>query len=566
MMNWIQNQKIGIKFGILFAAVILLIIFDVIGMIEIGKTGYLQFLEREHIEFALLMRSRLDQFIQLIHTRGTPDDALLTTRSDDRTEMGLQPLLDETLELPKRCLDAVNGAEESVFRILGFGEAFDLCEKDIVDLIEAGDIMRQYLNQEMTAEEFIEPFRSQLSIVEENSRRFSIIVPEARNAVRNIILIVTLVLSAVVLGMFFLISNLVRKPITEMAERINDIAEGEGDLTRRLEIRSHDEIGDTARWFNLFVEKLQGIVIDVKKSASSVATGSQGMSSISSEMSQGSAAQAAAAEQASASMEEMLANIRQNADNALQTEKIAIKAADDATQSAQIVLKAVSAMQQIAKRVSIIEDITRQTRMLSLNATIEAARAQEHGKGFAVVAAEVRTLAERSQAAAAEITQLAASSVAIAEQAGDMLEKLVPNIQKTSDLVQEISSASKEQSSGAEQIGRAIQQLDQVIQQNAATSEQLSATAEELAKQAVQLQNSIAFFKVGESALDTGADKGSQGSYDQARLSSEGILEKAPGGESSGRRGDQSDRSDLPLDLGQHEKIGDEQDDAFERY
>ena len=173
---------------------------------------------------------------------------------------------------------------------------------------------------------------------------------------------------------------------------------------------------------------------------------------------------------------------------------------------------------------------------------------------------------KRSQAAAAEITRLATSSVTIAEQAGDMLEKLVLDIQKTSDLVQEISSASKEQSTGAEQIGRAIQQLDQVIQQNAATSEQLSATAEELEKQAAQLQSSIAFFKVGESSGNTGTAKGSQGSYDQARLSSEGTPAKALGDESSENRGAQSARSDRPLNPDQHGKVGDDQDDAFERY
>jgi methyl-accepting chemotaxis protein len=202
-------------------------------------------------------------------------------------------------------------------------------------------------------------------------------------------------------------------------------------------------------------------------------------------------------------MEQMAANIRQNADNALETEKIAVKAAEDAQKSGRAVAEAVSAMQEIAKKIAIVEDIARQTRMLSLNATIEAAKAQQHGKGFAVVASEVRSLAERSQTAATEISALADSSVTIAEKAGEMLAKLVPDIQKTAELIQEISAASGEQNSGATQINKAILQLDQVIQQNSAPSEEMAAMAEELASQAEQLLNTMAFFKTNETGEKT---------------------------------------------------------------
>jgi methyl-accepting chemotaxis protein len=197
-------------------------------------------------------------------------------------------------------------------------------------------------------------------------------------------------------------------------------------------------------------------------------------------------------------MEEMASNIRQNADNSQQTEKIALKSATDAREGGEAVSETVRAMKEIAGKITIIEEIARQTNLLALNAAIEAARAGEHGKGFAVVASEVRKLAERSQTAAAEISKLSGSSVEVAAKAGEMLAKIVPDIQKTAELVQEISAASTEQNAGAEQINQAIQQLDQVIQQNASASEEMASTAEKLASQSEQLQTSISFFQTGD--------------------------------------------------------------------
>jgi methyl-accepting chemotaxis protein len=194
----------------------------------------------------------------------------------------------------------------------------------------------------------------------------------------------------------------------------------------------------------------------------------------------------------------MNATIKQNADNSQQTEKIALKSANDAIDSGKAVSEAMAAMKEIASKISIIEEIARQTNLLALNAAIEAARAGEHGKGFAVVAAEVRKLAERSQTAAGEISKLSLSSVEVAERAGSMLTKLVPDIQKTSELVQEISASSKEQAGGADQINSAIQQLNQVIQQNAGAAEEMASTAEELSSQAEQLQGTISFFKTND--------------------------------------------------------------------
>lgn len=277
--------------------------------------------------------------------------------------------------------------------------------------------------------------------------------------------------------------------ITIVAEKMSG-----GDLT--LEVKERSEKDTLMRALNTMIQKLQDVVADVKAAVENVSSGSQELSSASEEMSQGATEQAASAEEASSSMEEMSSNIKQNADNALETEKIALKSAGDATESGKAVQETLSAMKQIAEKISIIEEIARSTDLLALNAAIEAARAGEHGKGFAVVASEVRKLAERSQKAAGEISQLSGSSVSVAESAGNMISKLVPDIQKTAELVQEISAASNEQNTGADQINMAIQQLDQVIQQNASASEEMASTSEELASQSDMLRETISFFKV----------------------------------------------------------------------
>ncbi len=194
----------------------------------------------------------------------------------------------------------------------------------------------------------------------------------------------------------------------------------------------------------------------------------------------------------------MVSNIKQNADNAQQTEKIANKSAKDAQDSGRSVVEAVSAMKEIASKISIIEEIARQTNLLALNAAIEAARAGEHGKGFAVVAAEVRKLAERSQKAAGEINTLSASTVKVSEKAGEMLDRLVPDIQRTAELVQEITAACKEQDTGATQINQALQQLERVIQQNASAAEEMASTTEELSGQGAQLLGALEFFQTGD--------------------------------------------------------------------
>lgn len=311
----------------------------------------------------------------------------------------------------------------------------------------------------------------------------------------GVVSLVTLIIGG--LAGFMAACSIVR-PMNAMRTAAKDLDEGEGDLTQRLPDFGKDEIGQTARAFNGFVEKIQNVMLEVSSSVDNISSGSEEISATAQTLSQGATEQAASIEETSASLEQMGASINQNADNAKTTDSVASKASTEAQEGGSAVEETVSAMKEIADKINIIEDIAYKTNLLALNAAIEAARAGEHGKGFAVVAAEVRKLAERSQDSAQEISALASNSVMIAERAGNLLNEIVPGIQKTADLVQEISAASEEQASGVGQVTTAVSQLDKVAQTNASASEELAATSEEMSSQAVQLQNVVSFFKLGD--------------------------------------------------------------------
>jgi methyl-accepting chemotaxis protein len=334
----------------------------------------------------------------------------------------------------------------------------------------------------------------------------------------------------------------VRLAVRGMEELARGMVNPEGALAKDIHALAArgDELGVLGAALDSTMGSLRSVVLEVRAAsaqlrdrsaelndaAEDLSRGVDGVSASSRQLSEGSTEQAASAEEVSASVEQMSANIRQSAQNAAETERVAVSAASGAREGAEEVRRTVEAMRHIAEKIAIIEEIARQTNMLSLNASIEAARAGEHGKGFAVVASEVGKLAERSRAAAAEIALLSKDSVDIADRAGAKLLALVPDIQRTAELVQEISVASREQDSGAQQINKAIGQLDAVIQHNAALSEEFSATSqgmadkagivahssEELAHQAAVLMKAISFFKLGTSealtALPAANDRG----------------------------------------------------------
>ncbi len=301
---------------------------------------------------------------------------------------------------------------------------------------------------------------------------------------------------------YIMVRRMVVLPAASAVNVVRRVAAG--DLTKEIPVRSRDELGELGGMINKMIIDLRGLIGKIRESAEGTAAHAEQIASGSDVVSRGAAEQASSVEEVSSSMEEMVANIRGNANTAQQTEKTALIAAENAKEGGRAVHETVIAMKEIAGKVSFIGEIARQTNLLALNAAIEAARAGEHGRGFAVVAAEVRKLAERSQAAAGEINNLSLTSVSVAEHAGQLLDTIVSDIQKTAEMVTEISSASAEQNSGAEQINKTVQELDKVIQQNAGASEEMASTAESLSSQAAHLQSTVLFFKIDEQKKGSG--------------------------------------------------------------
>jgi len=309
---------------------------------------------------------------------------------------------------------------------------------------------------------------------------------------------ITLVLSVLAaMAMGFLTTRMIKKQVGGEPAEAAAIAQrvAAGDLTMAVPVAPGDRTSMMASIKNM-VDKLSEVVGDVQEAAGALVGASEQLDATAQSLSQGASEQAASVEETSSAMEQMSASIAQNNENAKVTGGIAGRTAADTQNGGRAVKETVEAMQQIARKIAIIDDIAYQTNLLALNAAIEAGRAGDHGRGFAVVAAEVRKLAERSQRAAEEITVLASGSVDLAVRAGTLLDTIVPAIQKTSDLVMEIAAASSEQNSGVGQINGAIGQISQAVAHNAAASEELAATAEEVSAQALELRSAMAFFQL----------------------------------------------------------------------
>ena len=526
-MNFSIGKKLSLGFGVLLFCILA---YGSFVLFELGiiTSGNMEYVKRSGDEMQITLASRLGPFLYetiagtIINSRDPGRQAAWeAAKTSALAEMaGVAPLADTqaerdwAAEAGKDLDGIIRLFEDKLIPALANGATTDetvRLDSEMTGLVSAMDSSLDKLKNSLSSDKAL----AEKAML------------DALSAMRTASLLVSLLLLCGGIAVAIVLTRLITRPLRMAVDLALAIAEG--DLTRGLDesyTRAKDETGALAGALNKMASRMREAVLTIQGISGEVAEGSvslnlsvqqlsqgtAGLSTSAMQLSQGSSEQASSGEELSSSIEEMAANVRQNSDNAMQTEQIASKAAGDAKAGGTAVSETVEAMRLICSRIGVIEEIARNTNLLALNAAIEAARAGDAGKGFAVVASEVRKLAERSQTAAGEIGTMATKSVATAERAGGLIGGVLTTVERTADLVQEITAASREQHSGTEQINKAILQLDAVIQQNASLSEELSSVSEEISAQAEQiaatstdlrdrargLEEAVAYFKTEE--------------------------------------------------------------------